>query len=106
MKTCRFDGCDQPLKARGLCSGHYNQQWAGRPLAPIKPRIGYRRITEEIAQLDIEEFEFLLNSGESMRRAVARMGICARTLLRRYSRIGRKPPAGLWAIAEQHKEAA
>lgn len=26
MKTCTVDGCDKPLRARGLCSTHYNQR--------------------------------------------------------------------------------
>lgn len=27
IKTCTQDGCDRPLRARGLCSTHYNQRY-------------------------------------------------------------------------------
>lgn len=36
-KTCSFDGCDNPHKARGLCDGHYIQQHKGQELRPLRP---------------------------------------------------------------------
>lgn len=33
---CSFDGCTKRTVARGLCRGHYSQQWNGKPLAPLK----------------------------------------------------------------------
>lgn len=33
---CRFEGCDRPARAKGLCDGHYRQQRAGRELAPLR----------------------------------------------------------------------
>lgn len=29
--TCSLDGCDRPIKARGYCNPHYNQQRLGKP---------------------------------------------------------------------------
>lgn len=37
-KKCSFDPCDKQVVAKGLCSGHYNQQWRGEELQPIAPR--------------------------------------------------------------------
>jgi len=34
--VCTFDGCDAPHSARGLCSGHWAQQRAGRELKPLQ----------------------------------------------------------------------
>ena len=36
MKVCTFDGCDRPIKARGLCGGHYQQVRDGRTLVPLR----------------------------------------------------------------------
>jgi hypothetical protein len=35
---CDFPSCERQIQARGLCSGHYGQMNAGRPLAQISPR--------------------------------------------------------------------
>jgi hypothetical protein len=32
---CPFDGCTRLVKVKGLCAGHYQQQWEGRPLTPL-----------------------------------------------------------------------
>lgn len=34
MKTCSFEGCDDPVRAKGLCMGHYSQQNRGEHLRP------------------------------------------------------------------------
>lgn len=36
MKTCGFDGCDRRHAAKGLCAGHYQQQYLGRELTPFR----------------------------------------------------------------------
>lgn len=36
MKQCSFKTCDRDTFCRGWCRAHYNQQWAGKPLTPIK----------------------------------------------------------------------
>ncbi len=36
FKTCRVDGCNRSVEGDGLCSGHYQQQKQGRPLAPLR----------------------------------------------------------------------
>lgn len=33
--NCTFSGCASPLKARGLCSGHYQQMRKGKELTPL-----------------------------------------------------------------------
>lgn len=36
--TCAFETCDRPVKGKGLCSGHYQQQRTDKPLRPLKGR--------------------------------------------------------------------
>lgn len=36
MKTCQFDTCDRPIKAKGLCPGHYQQARRGVSLSPLQ----------------------------------------------------------------------
>ena len=47
--TCSFDGCDKPLYAKKLvlCSGHYQQQLAGKELRPLRDpaKYAHRHIT-------------------------------------------------------------
>lgn len=44
MKICSFPDCDHKHMAKGLCATHYGQQYAGKPLTPIKsPLREYRR---------------------------------------------------------------
>jgi len=34
---CKLDYCDNKgISGFGLCSGHYNQHWQGRPLTPLR----------------------------------------------------------------------
>ncbi|OMB79245.1 hypothetical protein [Mycolicibacterium conceptionense] len=58
-----------------------------------------RPLTADDAESDVEEFEFLLSSGETMETAVRRMGMSARSVTRRYELLGRKCPAGLYYLA-------
>ena len=32
---CSFDGCNKPKHSRGLCSGHYMQDYMGKPLTAL-----------------------------------------------------------------------
>lgn len=34
-RACSFVGCDRAHSAKGLCAGHYQQQWRGVPLTQI-----------------------------------------------------------------------
>jgi len=36
QRTCTFDGCRRILYAKALCSGHWNQQWKGQDLRPLR----------------------------------------------------------------------
>ncbi len=35
--TCGFTGCDNWVRAKGLCSAHWKQQHDGKPLRPVRP---------------------------------------------------------------------
>ncbi|AEL19976.1 HNH endonuclease [Mycobacterium phage Charlie] len=98
MAECAFGSCDRPVKAHGLCAAHRAQQLRGRPLTEIRPLVR----SVEAAECDVEDFEFLLASGESVERAVQRMGLSARTIARRYERIGRPVPRELWAFEARY----
>lgn len=37
-RSCSFNGCKKPHRAKGLCSGHYQQQAAGYSLTPLEGR--------------------------------------------------------------------
>ena len=40
MKTCSFEACGRPLKAKGLCFPHYMQKRRGQELRPVgSPRL-------------------------------------------------------------------
>lgn len=36
---CSFPGCDKPRKARGLCSGHWQQNRKGRTMRPLLSQV-------------------------------------------------------------------
>ena len=38
-RTCAFDGCEQPYRARGYCIGHYYQLRLGKPLTPLRVKM-------------------------------------------------------------------
>lgn len=53
MTVCDFDGCTQHIRASGLCRGHYQQRWKGKPLTPIRP----------VPRTTRERFEQKVNKG-------------------------------------------
>lgn len=48
----------------------------------------------------VEDFEFLIDSGESLQSALARLGCSYRTIARRYQELGRPCPPGLWSLGK------
>lgn len=48
--ACSFDGCDKKVLAKGLCSGHYMQQWEGRELRQLQKREPGRKCSVEGCQ--------------------------------------------------------
>jgi len=36
QRTCTFDGCEHPSRARGYCTGHYQQQRRGKLLTALR----------------------------------------------------------------------
>lgn len=36
LDLCTFPACSKPVRAKGLCMGHYTQQRQGRPLSPLR----------------------------------------------------------------------
>lgn len=46
-KICFFPGCNSPQHSKGLCRGHYQQQYNGKELTPINGR-GRKKIWGDI----------------------------------------------------------
>lgn len=55
LTVCRIDGCERPVRARGLCAAHYQKASAGKPLKPAWERLdapvkmGSLRLPAEVA---------------------------------------------------------
>lgn len=107
---CDFPGCDHPQSPnsgrRNWCAGHMSQYYSrGRDVEAMTPlRPGKFLRAEEIAS-DIDEFEFLLRSGETVASAVRRCGLSASSLVVRYQRSGKPIPAGLWKLTSSRRDA-
>lgn len=45
---CAFKGCTREVGVRksGLCIAHYNQQWAGKELTPLRPYVKRKKAPE------------------------------------------------------------
>lgn len=39
QRLCSFEGCGRKLQAKGLCSGHYRQQYDGEELRPLRAMV-------------------------------------------------------------------
>lgn len=61
--TCAGPQCDRDVLARGLCGGHYQQQWEGRALQPLRPRMKPDMSVEETGKWIIEQVEIDPDSG-------------------------------------------
>lgn len=48
MRTCEFDGCGKPHRARGLCSGHHAQWRKGKLLTPLHLHATVETVAERI----------------------------------------------------------
>lgn len=48
-KECSFEGCNRPVHVLkdGLCTGHYQQQYAGKELRPLKKKVMLRRPSDD-----------------------------------------------------------
>lgn len=50
--TCRIEGCDKPIKARGYCSRHYFRVWSGKdPAKDPEPRLKSSVVSESLESL-------------------------------------------------------
>ena len=102
MKLCTIPDCGYPADAaRGWCRTHYNR-WneTGDPQAHIPVR-------RTMPAADrIEDFEFMLDTGETVPNAVRRMRCSAKTIIRAYQRLGKPIPTALFAIDRQREDVA
>lgn len=48
MKLCSFEGCDRKSYSLSLCHSHYNQQYLGRELTPLRKRAQSYATPEQI----------------------------------------------------------
>lgn len=101
-RICSIPGCGYPANAaRGWCRTHY-KRW--NETGDVKAHIPVRRTMPPKDRVD--DFEFLLDAGETIPTAVARMGCHPKTILRAYQRLDRPIPDGLWAYERKHSREA
>lgn len=107
MTPCAYEPCDKPVNARGLCNAHY-QQWRRRgSIHLLTPARHYRGLTTETIETDVEEYHYMtVDCGESIERTLDRLGMSARTMIRRHKRLGKPVPAQLWRADSRKKTAA
>lgn len=108
MSTCVIPDCHGVgNRARGMCHRCYSREFkrarrgASAYITPgdIRPN----RPLSDVAADDIAEFEFLLDARVSQSEALDRIGLCGRSMARRYQHLGRPIPAGLWTTATKKK---
>lgn len=63
MSACAGPQCDRVLYAKGLCKGHYEQQWKGCALQPLRPIRKRNMSAEEMGRWIIEQVEVDSDSG-------------------------------------------
>lgn len=42
-EACSFEGCEKPVRSKGLCQGHYHQKHKGKELTPLREQRGGRK---------------------------------------------------------------
>ncbi len=98
-RRCTIDGCDRPHKARGWCALHYLRWHRTGETSPADTRP--YRLTDDDVRDRIEDFEMLRGAGVPIGKAAARCGVCVRTLIRDYQRLGLPMPPGMWTAADR-----
>lgn len=98
-RTCEYEGCEQSCYwQQPYCRAHYDQKRRLgylRPIGTPRGRTGPIPMSDDDALRDVEEFDLLIKTGMDLKRALHEIGFCARTMERRYQRLGRRAPAGL-----------
>lgn len=109
-KVCMIPGCAVKSRSRGMCSRCYSREYAralrGASDYFTAADLGTSQTIAEMAEDDIAEFEFLIASGEGIGHALTRVGMCGRSMARRYQALGRPVPDGLWTAAGERKKVA
>lgn len=80
-RTCTIDGCHNPHEAHGYCSPHYQRMKRhGDPLGEgtLRP-----------SSIEVEDVEWMAQTGESLTGACRRLGRSAGTLQKAMARAGR-----------------
>lgn len=89
-RTCAAPDCTRPVLARGLCRAHYDQQRAGRPLAPVGApggrlgEVALVHLQAKVPPADVAELDAV--QGRSARAATLRLVIGAWALRQRMER--------------------
>ena len=70
---CSADDCLEPAFRQGLCRGHYEQRYQGKPLTPIEPKASPKQLAIRAA-LDLADAE----SDDDYHRAEGRLAYAAK----------------------------
>lgn len=101
---CIIPDCNAKCHARQMCRRCYHRErkraHRGTSNYLTADNIGTKTIAE-VAEDDIDDYEFLVASGESLDHALTRVGLCGRSMIRRYQALGRRVPDGLWTAAQK-----
>lgn len=92
--TCLFVGCERPMKARGLCRGHWTQWRRGTDLRPLVPRGSRTAHFEMLAALETDEcvvWPYGSSNGYAIIRGKDRTVRAMTVILERH--VGPKPTA-------------
>lgn len=61
---CSFEGCENVRYGKkNICKGHYNQQWRGEPLRPIRKQRKKKMTDDEMAQFIIDNIDLDQETG-------------------------------------------